>query len=92
MRTYELALVFKSALAEKDRTKLLDTVKKWLGDVKVAKEDDLGQKPLAYPIKHETAGYYVMYNLETEGAIPADFETKLLREENILRHLLVRGK
>lgn len=92
MRVYELVMVLQSSLSEAQRKKLIDTVKTWLGDVKIAKEDEWGQKPLAYPIKKEIAGFYLLFNLETENSIPLDLEKKLLTNENILRHLLIRKK
>ncbi|MBI2622568.1 MAG: 30S ribosomal protein S6 [Candidatus Levybacteria bacterium] len=85
-------MVLQSSLSEAQRKKLIDTVKTWLGDVKIAKEDEWGQKPLAYPIKKEIAGFYLLFNLETENSIPLDLEKKLLTNENILRHLLIRKK
>ena len=87
MRTYELVVVAKTAA---DTKKLADTVKGWLGKVKVAKEDDWGQKPLAYEIKHQSAGHYYFMQLETEEGIPTDLETKIFRHEDVLRHLLLR--
>ncbi|MBI2190062.1 MAG: 30S ribosomal protein S6 [Candidatus Levybacteria bacterium] len=92
MRVYELVMVLQSSLSEAQRKKLIDTVKTWLGDVKIAKEDEWGQKPLAYPIKKEIAGFYLLFNLETNNSIPLDLEKKLLTNENILRHLLIRKK
>ena len=91
MRIYELVLVMRTSLKEADRKKLLGQVKEWLGDVKVVKEDDWGQKALAYPIKKEDAGYYYMLKLEGE-TFPAGFETRLINTDNILRHLLLRTK
>ena len=91
MRTYELVLVIRPSVKEADRKKLLDQVKEWLGSVKVTKEDDLGQKALAYPIKKENAGYYVTLHLESE-TFPSDFETRLLRNSNVIRHLLLKTK
>ncbi len=91
MRLYELVLVMRPSLKEADRKKLLGQVKEWLGTVKIAKEDDWGQKALAYPIKKEDAGYYYMLQLESE-TFPAGFETRLINSENILRHLLLRTK
>jgi ribosomal protein S6 len=103
MRTYELTLVLRPSLKEADRKKLLDSVKDWLGKVKVAKENDWGQKALAYPIKKEDAGYYLMWELEVEDAkvsakdkkttptgVPEDFEQRILRNDSIIRHLLLR--
>ena len=92
MRTYELLVVVKPSLKEADRKKLMETIAGWLGDVKVTKENDMGQKPLAYVIKKENAGHYTQLFLETEGTIPADFENRLLRSADILRHLVLRTK
>lgn len=92
MRKYELVLVIRPAVKEADRKKLLGTVKEWLGKVKIAKEEDWGQKALAYTIKKEDAGYYVMMQLESEEGVANDFETKLLRNDSIIRHLLLRTK
>jgi small subunit ribosomal protein S6 len=92
MRKYELVLVMRPSLKEADRKKLLDSVKNWLGTVKVATENDWGQKALAYTIKKEDAGYYVQLMLEGEEGIAQDFETRLLRNDSIMRHLLLRTK
>jgi small subunit ribosomal protein S6 len=82
MRLYELVLVLKTSLSEAERTKVLDAIK----------DEDWGQKPLSYKIKKEAAGVYHMLKLEGENPVPADFEARLLRNDNVLRHLLVRVK
>ena len=87
-----MVLVMRPSLKEADRKKLLATVKEWLGKVKIAKEHDWGQKALAYVIKKEDAGYYFMMQLETEEAIPADLETKIIRNDGVIRHLMLRTK
>lgn len=92
MRVYELVLVLKSALTEVQRKKLVETVKSWLGEVKVKKEDEWGQKPLSYPIKKEVSGFYLTFLIEVNEGIPSDLEKRLLGNENILRHLLLRRK
>lgn len=92
MRLYELVLVLKSSLSEGDRKKLLDTVKEWLKDVKITKEEDWGQKPLAYKIKKELAGFYHLMHLESENGIGMDFEKKMHANDNVLRFLLLRKK
>lgn len=91
MRLYELVLVLRPSVKEADRKKLLGTIKEWLADVKITKENDLGQKPLAYSIKKEVAGHYYQLMLEGES-IAKDFETRLVRNEHILRHLMLRTK
>lgn len=91
MRTYELVFIVRPSLKDADLKKLLETVKGWLKGIKIAKEDDWGQKPLAYHIKKEVAGHYYFWQLEGEN-IPGDLEQKLLRNESVIRHLLLRTK
>ncbi len=92
MRVYELALVFRPSLTEAQRKKVLETVKGWLKDVKITKEDHAGLKALTYKIKQETSGFFSFLFLEATVAIPSDFEKRLLATEDIIRHLLVRKK
>lgn len=92
MRTYDLVVVLRPSLKDSERKKLVDGIKTGLKGMKIAKEEEWGQKPLAYTIKKEAAGYYILYKLETEETIPAGFEQKLLTNDNILRHLLLRTK
>lgn len=92
MRKYELVIVLDPNLKADQRTKLLETIKGWLDNVNVVEENAWGQRALAYPIKKERLGFFEVMRLETEEAIPADFEKRLLTNDNILRHLLIRVK
>ncbi len=93
MRKYELVIVAKPSLGDADRKKLLEQVKGLLGkEISVVKEEEWGQKPLAYPIKREVAGVYYRLDLETETSVPTNAEHEFIRNVNILRHLLVRTK
>lgn len=92
VRVYELVLVFKPSLTEEKRKKTVQTVKTALKDFKITKEEEWGKKELNYPIKKETAGFYLYYVFEGENAIPADLEKKFLNNEEILRHLVIRKK
>lgn len=91
MRMYELALIFKSSLAESARKKLLESIKTWLGKIKIVKEEEWGEKTLSYPIKREKSGFYCLLSLEGD-TVSKDFEKKLLTEEGVLRSLLIRKK
>ncbi|MFH1186953.1 MAG: 30S ribosomal protein S6 [Candidatus Levyibacteriota bacterium] len=91
MRNYQLVLVLRSSLSESQRKKTVETIKNWLKDVKISKEEEMGQKPLAYTIGKENAGFYLNYHFETE-VIPSDLEKKLLNQDEVLRHLLIRTK
>jgi ribosomal protein S6 len=91
MRLYDLVLIIKSSLSEKEREKLIGTIKEWLKSVKIVKEEVWGQKPFAYKIKQDLSGFY--HRMELEAAkIPDDFEKKLVAHEDVIRHLLLRKK
>ncbi|EKD85719.1 MAG: hypothetical protein ACD_37C00644G0003 [uncultured bacterium] len=87
--TYNLTLVLRSSLKEADRKKLLEGIKELLGKAKVT-EREWGQKALAYPIKKEVSGLYLSWTIDGDVVIASDFEKRLLNNDNILRHLLLR--
>ena len=91
MRSYELILIGKGSLSDALRKKLITSVKALLKDLKIVKENEVGTKSLAYKIKRENSGFYWDFALEGEN-IPENFEKKLLENDNILRHLLLRRK
>ena len=90
MRNYQLVLVLKASLSEVQRKKLLETIISWLKGVKIAKTEEWGQKPLTYSIKRETSGFYLNLLLEAKDSFPLDFEKKLVSQDDVLRHLLLR--
>ena len=88
MRSYEIVFIVKTG-SEAERKKTVEWVKALLKGVKVTKEEDLGSKAMAYKIAGELSGHY--YELVVEGdMIPADFEKKILENEAILRHLVLK--
>lgn len=90
MRNYQLVLVLKASLSEIQKKKLLETIKANLKDVKISKEEEWGQKTLSYSIKKEKTGFYLNYLLEAKNLFPLDFEKKLMAQDEVLRHLLLR--
>lgn len=91
MRTYELVLVLKPSLTISARKKMIDTVIDWFQKLKIVKKEEVGDKPLSYKIKKQTSGFFV--DMVVEGdVIPSDLEKRLLNNEDVLRHLLIRRK
>jgi ribosomal protein S6 len=91
MRSYELILVTKSSLTDVLRKKLIAGIKAMLKDLKITKENEVGQKTLAHKIRREMTGYYSDLFLEGEN-IPSDFDKKILENDKVLRYLLLRTK
>ncbi len=90
MRNYQLVLLLKRDLKKEAKEKLLGDLKKLLGSVKNEKVDFLGEKKLAYPIKSERSGEYIVMNFESDK-VSDDLANRLLIKDEILRHLLVRN-
>lgn len=88
MNSYTLTLVLKPDLDDKARKELLDTVTK--NFEKTDKEDLWGTRDLAYPIKHQTKGWYAHYQFSADPKVIAPLDKALKIEEDILRYLLVR--
>lgn len=88
MNSYALTLVLKPDLEEKAREELLVSVKKHFG--KVEKEEVWGARDLAYPIKHQTKGFYAHYLFEAEPDKIAPLDKVLKIDEDIIRYLMVR--
>ncbi len=89
MRVYELVLVVKP-LADAKRKEAIEAVKTLLGKT-IKEEKEWGSKLLKYKIKKEITGYYYDFVFEAE-TLPTDLNSKLLRNANVLRHLVIRKK
>lgn len=81
-------MVLKPDLEEKARKELVESMKKSFD--KVEKEDLWGQKPLSYPIKRQTSGYYAHFEVQAEPQTIKALDKNLRLEEDILRYLLIR--
>ena len=93
MRTYELTLVFDPEFA-KDKKKPLAEVKKLLAvaEGKIVEKEEWGERPLAYPIDKREKGWYLFLRVELDETKIGQLDRKILLNEKILRHLLLRVK
>ncbi|OGH12370.1 MAG: 30S ribosomal protein S6 [Candidatus Levybacteria bacterium RIFCSPHIGHO2_01_FULL_36_15] len=91
MRSYRLVLLLKSGLKKEQKDKLLESVKKWAGNIKDEKIQELGEKKLIYTVAKQRSGEYVVMDFNMEK-VNLDLDKKIVIEDDILRHLLVRIK
>jgi small subunit ribosomal protein S6 len=90
MKTYELVAIFTSD--ETQYREGREFVKKELetAGAVITREDDLGEKLLAYPIRRNDRGHYVLYVIQSPpGPLSALNRSLKLRPE-ILTHLVTR--
>ncbi|MBN2874371.1 MAG: 30S ribosomal protein S6 [Spirochaetales bacterium] len=90
MRPYELTVIFPTEedLYRPAKEAISNTLKELGGEI--VKEDELGERQLAYEIKGRMRGRYVLYvaNLMPDKILAAEKVLKL--EKNVLKYLFVR--
>ena len=94
MREYEVTVILKPDLDADARSELIERVEDWLthGEDEAEKPvaDHWGQQRLAYQIRKETEGYYILYNAVLNPEKIGDLERNIQYTDDILRHLVVR--
>lgn len=92
MRKYEVMYILRADLDEAARTDVMDKLAKIITDNggKVEKTDEsMGLRDLAYPIKDETKGYYVVLKVEMGNEAINEFNRLVRINPSVLRHLVV---
>ena len=92
MRKYEIMYILKADLDEAARKaeneKLAKIITDNGGEVTKTDETSLGLRDLAYPIKKETKGYYVVLKVNMENGSFSEFNRLVRINGNVLRHLI----
>jgi small subunit ribosomal protein S6 len=91
-RTYEVMYIIDPETAADKIKKLNDAVGKLIkkegGDV--VRMDDIGMRPLAYPIQKKTEGHYVLFEINGTGQEIAELERRMRVNDMIIRYITVR--
>lgn len=94
MRKYELICVIQPDLDETAFNGIVEKIKGWVTESggSVDKVDVWGRRKLAYLIKKQREGQYVLMNLTMDPATTAALERNLKYQEPVLRHMLTIAK
>lgn len=92
LRTYELVFVVSSVVKAEKRKDVLAAVQKAIESQQgtVKKVEEWGLKDLAYAIRHQLSGWYASFTVELPPQGVAPINEALIRNDNILRHLLIK--
>ena len=90
-RPYEVVYIFDSALEDETITEKLTAFHAMIqvSGAEPPQLDVWGRRTLAYPIKKQQTGYYVVATFETDPALLPEFERALRLDEGVLRFLVV---
>ncbi|MBP8591429.1 30S ribosomal protein S6 [Candidatus Shapirobacteria bacterium] len=87
-KLYELTLLFLPKIKEEE--KIREEVRKEIEKTaKIEKEEDWGEKKLAYPVKKNERGHFYFYELKAEPKKIKALDGWLKLNENIIRYLIV---
>ena len=92
MRKYEIMYILKADLDEAARKEAMDKLAKLLEDngAKVENTDEsMGLRELAYPIKEQSKGYYVVLKVSMDNKAISEFNRLVRINPSVLRHLIV---
>jgi small subunit ribosomal protein S6 len=90
-RPYEVVYIFDSALEDETITEKINAFHAMIQvpGADAPALDVWGRRTLAYPIKKQQTGYYVVATFETDPVLLPEFERALRLDEAVLRFLVV---
>jgi small subunit ribosomal protein S6 len=91
MRNYELVCIIQPELDETAFKGAVERVQGWVAETggTVDKVDVWGRRRLAYPIRKQREGQYVLLNLTLEPKAAGELERNIRFLEPVMRHMLV---
>ncbi len=91
MREYELMVIFHPELDETVMNEQITRISGWITDDsgEIVKTDIWGKRTLAYPIRKQTQGQYVLIHTKMAPTLGATLERNLGFLEPVLRYLIV---
>jgi small subunit ribosomal protein S6 len=90
MRDYEVMVIFHPELEEQALTDLIGRVQGWITDAggSVSKVDVWGKRKLAYAIRKQKEGQYVLFNTQMDPSFGSELERNLRFLEPVMRFLI----
>ncbi|MQC26563.1 MAG: 30S ribosomal protein S6 [Chloroflexi bacterium] len=91
MRNYEITYIIHPDREEAAFKKLNEQVATWVkdGGGKIVKTDIWGKRKMAYEIRKQTEGNYVLLHATMEASAVAELERQLRLQESVMRFMIV---
>jgi small subunit ribosomal protein S6 len=93
MRDYEVVFIIQSDLDDTARTGIVERVTSWITDAggSVVKKDEWGKRRMAYSIRKQREGYYVLLHAQMDPAFVTTLERDFAFLEPVLRYMVING-
>ncbi|MDD5435399.1 MAG: 30S ribosomal protein S6 [Nitrospira sp.] len=94
MSSYELVFIFNPNIQEEEFPHSLEKVNDLISKLggTVTETNQWGKRKLAYPIKRQSEGNYVLEKVQIKQTALKEIEADLKLSEDVLRYLCIRDK
>ena len=91
MRHYEIIFIVRPDLADDDIQKLITQMEGVVGSAggKVEKVEKMGRRRLAYRVRKQREGFYVIFQVQGSGDTVREFERRLKVADAVIKYLTV---
>ena len=91
MRRYETVFIVNPSLSQEESQPLFDKLTDLVVDHQglMVKFDEWGQKRLAYEIKKQTRGYYILLDFCGNGSLVKELERNMRLDDRVLKYMTV---
>lgn len=92
MNKYESVMILAPTTADEEITKIIDKVKEIItsNEGTIIKSENLGKKKLAYEVKKNAEGIYIVIEFEVGAEVISELERYYRIEEEIIKFMTVR--
>lgn len=91
LKNYETIIIIKGSYTKEEYQEALDKVKDYIKDlIDIEKIEEVGLKKLAYEVKKEKTGYYVVIEFKAVLKNIAELKRLFRLDDNILKFIVVK--
>lgn len=91
MNKYESVIIINPAVEEEGMKSLIKTFTDLINtEGKVESVDELGKRKLAYEVKKNKEGYYVIFNFEAKPTLITELERNYRITDDVIKFIVVR--
>ena len=91
-RIYEVMYIIDAEAVEDEITRLNESLQSVVTDQggTITKIENMGRRPLAYPINRKSDGFYMLFEIEGSGREIAELERRMRVNDQVMRYITVR--
>lgn len=90
MNSYESIVILDQATTDETKSAFIEKMKNFFGEESEFAVEDWGRKRLAYEVKKQRDGYYLLLNFKAKAELIAEYDRILRIADNVLKHVVIK--